>query len=127
MGGGSALPSIEDIKALSLAADIGTPRVDLVMFADPDRPKDEQGILALVEFKKGWISAEDGVVCGWTDKPDYPRGEAQKADDHWFERPFDLGGRRYFLRSPLWSYSEPLRDERCQRDMMTQMEVTDCG
>ena len=95
--------SWEDIRALSRAADIGTPRVDLVIFADPHRPKDKQDILALVEFKRGWISAEGGdrdklllvlnhidsckygVVCGWTDSPEYARSEAENVGDRWVE------------------------------------------
>jgi hypothetical protein len=54
------VPSAADIKALSVASDLGSPRVDLAIFADPHRPKDEQDILALVEFKRGWVSTKGG-------------------------------------------------------------------
>jgi hypothetical protein len=59
-GGRREPPSVEDVKALALAADMGTPRVDLAIYADPHRPKEHQDILALVEFKRGRISAEGG-------------------------------------------------------------------
>jgi hypothetical protein len=115
-------PSIKDIRALASAANRGAQRVDLVIFADPHRPKSEQDILALVEFKSGWISgggtdippgtsdreklllllkhidtSRYGVVCGWTAKPQYQRNEARKVGDRWFEEPFDIHGTPYFF------------------------------
>jgi hypothetical protein len=125
--GRRVVPSAADIKALSLAADLGSPRVDLAIFADPHRPKDEQDILALVEFKRGWISAEGGdrdklllllnhidsckygAVCGWTDKPEYPRGEAQKFGDLWFEHDFELHGRHCFFCARVFEASAAKR------------------
>jgi hypothetical protein len=73
-----------------------------------DGAQTEQGLLALVEFKKGWIAVGDnlandhdkllrilphidtcqyGIVCGTiSDEPDWFKAEAERVGDHWFER-----------------------------------------
>jgi hypothetical protein len=115
-GGHRESPAMEDIRALAIAADLGKPRVDLVIYADPHLPKNKQPFLALVEFKKGWISAGEGgdrdklqrvlkhidickygVVCGWAATPEEARDEARKVGDLWFEEPFEMGDRKCFF------------------------------
>ncbi len=107
----------QDVKALTEAANLGSPRVDLVVFKDPHLPKDEQRILALVEFKRGWIdgaqipgrrsdrdkllmllnhidTSQYGVVCGWAPAAnrDWARNDAMTVGDSWFEHQFELEG-----------------------------------
>lgn len=102
-------------KLLALVADLGSPRVDLVLYKDPHRPKAEQDILALVEFKRGWISGGDdpggrsdrakerrvllhidtcpyGVVCGWARLADrdWAYTGAMETRDTWFQSQFQL-------------------------------------
>jgi len=121
---GLSRPSEKDLKSLSVAADLGSPRVDLVIFKNPHRAKDEQDFLALVEFKSGWIDGAQipgrrgdrdklllllqhidtcpyGVVCGWAQAPNrkWACDNAKNLGDQWFETEFQLeeGAVPYFF------------------------------
>ena len=119
--GRRALPSFEDIKALSLAANIGAPRIDLVMFADPHRRKTSRTFLPWSNSRRVGSAPRAAIAtscysCSITspranmascaDGPTSPKspgrgGERQR--DLWFERGFELVTAGTVLRSRLRS------------------------
>ena len=113
---------------VSVVADLGAPRVDLVLYKDPHRRKNEQDLLALVEFKRGWISGAHsptdhsdqakvrrllqhidicryGIVCGWARLADrdWAHKGAMETGDKWFESEFEVKDDRtqYFFCARL--------------------------
>jgi hypothetical protein len=98
-------------------ADLGAPCIDLIAFEGRDRPKNEQDMLALIEFKGGWIDGRQtpgsdrnkilrvlqlietcpyGVIAGWASSPanrDWAYRGALETGDKWFETKFELKGR----------------------------------
>ncbi len=100
----SRLPN-EEQDLLHLAEEVGSPRVDMVVYDRPDLPKNEQGFLALVEFKKGWIAPDDrlklfgifphadtcpyGITCGsMTNRQlQYEKEQVRGTGDLWYECP----------------------------------------
>jgi hypothetical protein len=122
-------PSPQELAALHLVTKLGGSRVDMAIFADPHRPKNQQRILALVEFKK-WItnkgstrategtwdrdklipilkhftSCKYGVCCGWQN---HEKAEitARQEGDLWHAEPFDLLGRKYFFCARVFDAS----------------------
>jgi hypothetical protein len=101
-------PDGEVARLLALAEDLGSPRVDMVLYDGDDEgmPKNELRFLTLVEFKRGWPSTSDrskllrilphidtcpyGLVCGsmgadliWN------QADAQESGDRWFEHPME--------------------------------------
>jgi hypothetical protein len=103
-----------EAEALQLMAKLGSPRVDMVLFDGTGRD-----LLALVEFKAGYISSESqagttsdrdkllrilpladtcpyGIVCGWM-KPDHWEFQQSRANgDRLYAVPFRVD-REYFF------------------------------
>ena len=114
----------EQAKLLALADELGTPRVDMVLFAGQDQgvPKDEQDFLALVEFKRYSASPDDrakllrilphidtclyGVVCGNIEDRHLQshRAEAEKLGDRWYQSVLP-GDFRWFFCARLFAAS----------------------
>lgn len=127
---GLSNPPLTD-HLVALAAELGAPRVDLVAFEGLDRPKREQDMLALIEFKSGWIDGRPipgsdrnklrrvlqlietcpyGVIAGWASTPanrDWAREGAQTAKDKWFEAKFELEGKPSFFCARLFGPGAP--------------------
>jgi hypothetical protein len=95
----------EEEELLALAEELGTPRVDMVIYG-PQRdgiPKEEYEFLALAEFKKGEFSRDRdkllrvlrhietcpyGIVCGSITGDanlKWWRNEVKKTTDEWYE------------------------------------------
>jgi hypothetical protein len=107
-----------DDRLLRLAEQLGGRRVDLAIFAGEEehKAKDQQDLFALVEYKRGWISANRdpggmsdrdkllmllahvdtcpcGIVCGWAieDHARWQRDVSIKStSDHWCEQKIEL-------------------------------------
>jgi hypothetical protein len=119
----------EVTELLALALELGLPRVDMVLYEgnDDGRPKDQLGLLALVEFKKGPSTVDRnkllrilphvdtcpyGIVCGsrGIDR-DWDVEDARKMDDRWFEtavQPSPGDKKPYFFSARLFSRSASL-------------------
>jgi hypothetical protein len=107
-----------DERLLLLAQQSNGRRVDMVLFEGEEegKPKDQQDMLALVEFKRGYVSANRepgrlsdrdkllmllayidtcpwGIVCGWTNK-DHLEWQKQhslkETSDRWYEKQIEM-------------------------------------
>lgn len=105
------------------AVDMGTKKIDLVLFKNPHLPKPQQDILALVEVKNQRISAEGedrdklievlrhidscpyGIVCGWTANPDDYKRHAEVAGDKWFQKECTVHDETIFFCARLFEPS----------------------
>jgi hypothetical protein len=114
---------------VALKAELGAPRVDLIAFEG--RPNGERDMLALIEFKSGWIDGRPipggdrnklrrmlqlietcpyGVIAGAADKlasRDWAHEGAQSTGDKWFETKFEIEGKPRFFCARLFGPGAP--------------------
>ncbi|MGC2411885.1 MAG: hypothetical protein WA459_04200 [Stellaceae bacterium] len=103
---GSSLDPLRDpMEFMRLGEQLGSQRVDMVLFhGTEDLPKSQYDFLALAEFKRGDLRIDRervskiltyidtcpyGVICGWVESKyvEYHRGEAIKFGDRWHQEP----------------------------------------
>jgi hypothetical protein len=112
------------------AASLGVPLVDMVIFSGRDPMN--RDILALVEFKSGWIDTTEipgrrndrdkirsileyvdtcryGVTCGWTRHLDYYKNQADEAGEPFWKHQIALANGRtdYYFCARLFERAKP--------------------
>jgi hypothetical protein len=116
----------EEAQLMKIGQEIGQQRVDMVLFSNDEnsKSKDRLPFLALIEFKKGLISADDhikllrilpyidtcdyGVVCGCIDAANLERykNQSETAFGTWFQsaaiNPPIAEGNAYFVCARLF-------------------------